>query len=63
LPSLDTLISIKDKDNKSAVLNIEFSGKGEMLAISYDNSKSQKDMFDSKLEKEGSFISVFTSRA
>jgi polygalacturonase len=56
-------MSIKDKDTKTPVLSIEFSAKGDMLAISYDNAKSQKDAFDSKLEKEGSFISVFVTRA
>lgn len=62
LPSLELLMSIKDKELKTPVLNIEFSLKGDMLAISYDNAKSQKDVFDSKLEKEGSFISVWVSR-
>ena len=63
LPSLDILMSIKDKDTKTPVLSIEFSARGDMLAISYDNAKSQKEAFDSKLEKEGSFISVFVTRA
>jgi hypothetical protein len=40
LPSLDILMSIKDKDTKTPVLNIEFSAKGDLLAISYDNAKS-----------------------
>lgn len=40
LPSLDILMSIKDKDTKTPVLSIEFSAKGDMLAISYDNAKS-----------------------
>ncbi|CAD8183513.1 unnamed protein product [Paramecium pentaurelia] len=62
LPSLDIIMNIKDKDNKTPVLNIEFSHKGDMLAISYDNARSQKDVFDSKLEKEGSFISVWVNR-
>lgn len=57
LPSLDIQMTIKDKENnKTPVLNIEFSLKGDMIAISYDNARSVKDMFDSKLEKEGSFI-------
>lgn len=56
-------MSIKDKDTKTPVLNIEFSTKGDLLAISYDNAKSQKDVFDSKLEKEQSFVSVYMNRA
>jgi WD40 repeat protein len=40
LPSLDMLMSIKDKDTKTPVVNIEFSPKGDMLAISYDNAKT-----------------------
>ena len=40
LPSLELLMSIKDKELKTPVLNIEFSLKGDMLAISYDNAKS-----------------------
>ena len=63
LPSLDILMNMKDKDTKTPVLSIEFSSRGDMLAISYDNAKSQKDVFDSKLEKEGSFISVYVNRA
>ena len=63
LPSLDILMSIKDKETKTAVLSIEFSAKGDMLAISYDNAKNQKDVFDSKLGKEGSFISVYMNKA
>lgn len=63
LPSLDIQMTIKDKENKTPVLNIEFSLKGDMIAISYDNARSMKDMFDSKLEKEGSFISVFGNKA
>jgi hypothetical protein len=63
LPSLDILMSIKDKETKTAVLSIEFSGRGDLLAISYDNAKNQKDVFDSKIEKEGSFISVYMNKA
>lgn len=48
LPSLEILMNIKDKDTKTPVLNIEFSHKGDMFAISYDNSRSMKDVFDSK---------------
>ena len=40
LPALDIVMSIKDKDTKTPVLNIEFSAKGDLLAISYDNAKS-----------------------
>jgi hypothetical protein len=40
LPTLDILMSIKDKDTKTPVLSIEFSAKGDMIAISYDNAKS-----------------------
>lgn len=45
------------------MLNVEFSAKGDMLAISYDSAKSVKDAFDSKLEKEGSVVSVWMSKA
>ena len=55
------MMSIKDNNTKSPVLNIEFSSKGDILAISYDNSRSGKDLFDSK--QEGSFISVYVTRA
>lgn len=34
-PSLDFLMSIKEKENKTPVLSIEFSSKGKILAISY----------------------------
>jgi hypothetical protein len=44
------------------VLNIEFSTKGDFLAVSYDNVRTAKD-FEGKLDKEGSYISVFTNRA
>lgn len=40
LPSLDIIMNIKDKEMKTPVLNIEFSHKGDMLAISYDNARS-----------------------
>jgi hypothetical protein len=42
---------------------VEFSAKGDMLAISYDSAKSTKDAFDSKLEKEGSVVSVYVTKA
>jgi len=29
------------------------------LAVSYDNSKSSKDLFDTKQDKEMSYISIF----
>jgi hypothetical protein len=63
LPTLDIVMNIKDKDTKTPVLSVEFSGRGDLLAISYDNAKSQRDVFDSKLEKEQSFISVYINRA
>lgn len=63
LPTLELLMSIKDKETKAPVLSVEFSAKGDMLAISYDSSKSQKEAFDSKSEKEGSVVAVYVSKA
>jgi len=63
LPTLDILLPIKDKETKTPVLSVEFSAKGDMLAISYDSAKSLKDAFDSKLEKEGSVVSVYVTKA
>jgi hypothetical protein len=55
-------MNIKDKDNKTPVLSVEFSVKGDLLAISYDNARGNKNVFDSKMEKEQSFISVYKNR-
>ena len=41
----------------TAVLNIEFSAKGEMLAVSYDNARQKE--FEGKMEKEGSYITIY----
>ena len=42
-PSMEFLKKISDDRNaNSPVLNIEFSGNGEYLAISYDNAKFNK---------------------
>lgn len=39
LPTLDYLMQIKDKDSRTAVLSVEFSAKGDMMAVSYDHGK------------------------
>ena len=43
------------------MLNIEFSVRGEKLAVSYDNVRSSKD-YEERLDKEGSYVSVFSNR-
>ena len=48
-----------EKGDKNSVINIQFSPNGNKLAVSYDNSKSSKDLFDTKQEKEMSYISIF----
>ena len=52
----------KDRENKigTAVLNMEFSPKGEILAVSYDVARSSKE-FEGKLEKEGSYTVVYSN--
>ena len=52
----------KDRENKigTALLNMEFSSKGEILAVSYDVARSSKE-FEGKLEKEGSYIVVYSN--
>ena len=37
-----------EKGDKNSVINIQFSPNGNKLAVSYDNSKSGKDIFDTK---------------
>jgi len=44
------------------VLNIEFSSKGDFLAISFDNPKVFKDGEEEKTVKEGSYIDIYVSR-
>ena len=39
-----------DKETKTAVINIEFSQMADILAVSYDNSRSSKE-YENKLEK------------
>ena len=62
MPSLNLLTNIKDNSAKTPVLNMEFSTKGEMLAVSYDNARSSKE-FEGRLEKEGSYITIFTNKS
>lgn len=50
--------SEKDNKPKPPILNIEFSSKGELLAVSYDNAKNNRDP-EGKLEKEGSYVCIF----
>lgn len=59
-PSLDCLNIMND--GKTAVLNIEFSSKGDLMAASFDNSRQSKE-FESKFEKEGSYISIYTNKS
>lgn len=61
VPKMNFSKNLNDKAT-TAVLNIEFSSKGEMLAVSYDNAKNSKE-FEGKLEKEGSYITIFSNRA
>ena len=56
-------MSIKDKEiSKAVVINLEFSPKGDILAISYDTVKQSRDAFDSKLDQQGSFVSIYLNR-
>jgi len=61
LSNLDLLMHIREKGSKTSVLCIEFSSKGEMLAVSYDNSHSSQEL-EVKLENEFSYISIFSKR-
>eukprot|EP00330_Aristerostoma_sp_ATCC50986_P003630 CAMPEP_0114589798 /NCGR_PEP_ID=MMETSP0125-20121206/12168_1 /TAXON_ID=485358 ORGANISM="Aristerostoma sp., Strain ATCC 50986" /NCGR_SAMPLE_ID=MMETSP0125 /ASSEMBLY_ACC=CAM_ASM_000245 /LENGTH=91 /DNA_ID=CAMNT_0001786889 /DNA_START=1724 /DNA_END=1999 /DNA_ORIENTATION=- len=51
-----------NKDNKTPVLNIEFSARGDMMAVSFDNEKISKDNEDGRIEKEGSYVVVYAHR-
>lgn len=37
LPSFEVIQTIKDKDSKTLILNIEFSARGDLMAVSYGN--------------------------
>jgi len=52
---------ILDKNCQNPVLNIEFSGGGDYLAISYDNARSSKG--DEKVEKSKAIIAIYNSRS
>ena len=63
-------MTVKEKENKTPILSIEFSSKGKILAISYgllnlklDTARTNKDLLDSKLDKEIAYISIFMNRA
>jgi len=62
-PSLDMLQPlIREILNPSSVLNIEFSSKSSLMAISYDNHLSKKAATKGsfgKLHKEGAHIAVY----
>ena len=53
---------LKDKETKTAVLNISFSVKGDLMAVSYDNLKVNVEEEDVPKEKEGSFVIVYVSK-
>ena len=53
---------IEGKDTKTAILNIEFSLKGDLMAVSYDNVKVNLEKEDVPKEKGGSFGLVFISQ-
>jgi hypothetical protein len=55
-------MTYKEKDQKTAILNIEFSQTGDMLAVSFDNTKSGNKE-QGEMEKEGSYITVFSSKS
>lgn len=54
--------TIKDKETKNAVLNIEFSDNGDLMAVSYDNLKVNREEDDVLKEKEGAFVYVFIKK-
>lgn len=57
-PEMDVKQNIKDKETKTAVLNIEFSSHGDLMAVSYDNLKVNREEEEGKA-KEGSFVVVY----
>jgi WD40 repeat protein len=61
IPTL-SLIQKHKQDKKAAILNIEFSESGEHLAISFNNSYSDKVKYDQSISNEPSFISLFINR-
>ena len=55
-------LTLKDKETKNAVLNIEFSDNGDLMAVSYDNLKVNREEDDVLKEKEGAFVYVFIKK-
>ena len=55
-------VTLKDKETKNAVLNIEFSDNGDLMAVSYDNLKVNREEDDILREKEGAFVYVFINK-
>ncbi len=58
----DILWIEQDKTSRTPILNIEFSKRGEMLAVSYDNALTSEKL-ENKLEKEGSYIRIYQNRS
>lgn len=56
------LLQHEKNDKNTAILNIEFSPKGKAFAVSFDNSRQQKDQFDTKLERESSYIAIYNNQ-
>jgi WD40 repeat protein len=57
-PEMDIKQTIKEKETRTAVLNIEFSSSGDFMAASYDNLKVNREEEEGK-SKEGSFVVVY----
>ena len=61
-PDMDIKQTIKDKETRTAVLNMEFSSSGDYMAASYDNQKVNREEEEGK-SKEGSFVVVYVRNA
>ena len=61
-PVLEDIDNISDKNIKTSVLNIEFSSVGELMAVSYDNQKINKEEDQTSKNKDGSFVIVYVHR-
>lgn len=61
-PGLELMLSISDSEAKTSVLSIEFSKKGDLMAVSYDNQKVNREEDQANKNKDGSFVIVYVYR-
>lgn len=61
-PGLELVLSISDTETKTSVLGIEFSKRGDLMAVSYDNQKINKEEDQLSKNKDGSFVVVYVYR-